>query len=83
VAVRPERIAIEAADHTGAAAGASLTGLLVETLYLGATVQYIAALAEGTRVTVRRPAGTGAPAIAPGTPVALRWSPLDAVVLLA
>ena len=63
-----------------------LEGMLAEAVYLGSSMQYVVALPDGTRITVRRPAGgpsAGHAPLAPGAAVRLSWSAADATVLTA
>ena len=62
---------------------AGLGGTLAEAVYLGSSIQYIVALPDGTRVTVRRPVAAGDTPLAPGAPVSLSWAPADATILTA
>ena len=79
VAVRPERIVIVPAGDPAA----GLDGTLVEAVYLGSAIQYVVALSDGTRVTVRRPSAAGEVPLAPAARVRLTWTPGDAAVLTA
>jgi spermidine/putrescine transport system ATP-binding protein len=97
LAVRPERITISSSDdatpsrQAGAddlaqpegRVAAGLDGTLAEAVYLGSSTQYVVALPDGTRITVRRPATAGNAPLAPGASVQLSWSAADATVLTA
>ena len=79
LAVRPERITIGSSDD----GAAGLDGTITEAVYLGSATQYVVALPDGTRVTVRRPATAGNAPLAPRASVRLAWSAADATVLTA
>jgi hypothetical protein len=95
--VRPERITIGSSDDAtpslkagaddlarpSGRVAAGLDGTLTEAVYLGSATQYVVALPDGTRVTVRRPATAGNAPLAPGAAVRLSWSAADATVLTA
>jgi spermidine/putrescine transport system ATP-binding protein len=97
LAVRPERITIGSSDDAtpslkagaddlarpSGRVAAGLDGTLTEAVYLGSATQYVVALPDGTRVTVRRPATASKAPLAPGASVRLSWSAADATVLTA
>ena len=97
LAVRPERITIGSSDDAtpslkagaddlarpSGRVAAGLDGTLTEAVYLGSATQYVVALPDGTRVTVRRPATASNAPLAPGASVRLSWSTADATVLTA
>jgi hypothetical protein len=76
VALRPE--ALRFADDTGAA-GNKLTGIVERRRFLGATVHYTVAAADGLSLIVARPASE--PAVETGARVSLAFDPDQAVVL--
>lgn len=78
VAVRPERIVIEAA--AGPATGANrLDGTVTEVIFAGSSVSYLVARGEETvKVSTQN---SGGATFAAGTPVWLRFRPSDAVIV--
>jgi len=83
LAIRPERIRLLRDDTVRDAANA-LTGRILDIAYEGALLTYDVALADGQRVFVRE-ANAGRGAIGQhriDQPVALRWQPEDAVLVL-
>jgi putative spermidine/putrescine transport system ATP-binding protein len=81
IAVRPERIRLQAgsgADEPGGANGA--VGLVEECVFRGALRRYHVRLSHGPLWSVDEPVTGGAP-VAAGVPVRLAWRPEDCLVL--
>ncbi len=80
VALRPERLRIEAAQRTGVN---HACGTVAESAYFGDAADYTVALPGGRALQVAQPLGhgIGAGLIPPGTPVSVSWA-ADACVLL-
>jgi len=80
VAVRPERVRIDAAGAAGPADGSRLDGSIAELVYLGMYTQFHVETAAG-RIVSHRVVGETAAPLAAGSRVTLSWEPEDASVL--
>jgi spermidine/putrescine transport system ATP-binding protein len=80
VAVRPERVRIDAAGAAGPADGSRLDGSIAELVYLGMYTQFHVETAAG-RIVSHRVAGETAAPLAAGSRVTLSWEPEHASVL--
>jgi putative spermidine/putrescine transport system ATP-binding protein len=68
VAIRPERIAVAAADIDDA-----MPATLIETIYLGDHVRLRLDIGAGTQITVKRPAGAPMGGFTPGAVLSVAW----------
>ncbi|MCS6854216.1 MAG: ABC transporter ATP-binding protein [Elioraea sp.] len=82
LSVRPERIALAQAEAEDLGADA-LAATVAETVFLGDHVRVRVHLADGTIVTVKRPAFAVNPRLKPGARVALAWSAEHAIAFAA
>ncbi|MDW8443137.1 MAG: ABC transporter ATP-binding protein [Acetobacteraceae bacterium] len=82
LSVRPERIALAQAEAEDLGADA-LAATVAETVFLGDHVRVRVHLADGTIVTVKRPAFAVDPRLKPGARVALAWSAEHAIAFAA
>jgi putative spermidine/putrescine transport system ATP-binding protein len=78
--VRPEHIRLISEDGEDDALAQSLSGLVTDVVYLGASVRIEIELDSGTVVTVRRPPHQ-APVVGTGDRINVTWAPDQAVLL--
>jgi ABC-type Fe3+/spermidine/putrescine transport system ATPase subunit len=78
--VRPERMAISRAG-TPPAAPNLVSGVVAETIYLGAARKIVVDLPDGRTVQVRLESRSDEAELAPGDAVVVGWSPADAALV--
>src|SRR5205814_6982373 len=86
VGVRPEKLAIAAADATGETSSATrnvIHGRVTVASYLGTSIQYVVETNTGRELTVLAPNrdGDAAGSIGPGRDVSLAWNPAHTFVV--
>ena len=77
--MRPEKIGF--GPVTDAAAQNGLTGLVLETVFMGDALRCLVRVAPGQVAVVKQPHRTGLPAPLPGETVQLHWAVADTLLI--